>query len=266
MQSMLSERNNQSKPGSFYLFLSGGVGVGKSFLVSAITEYLQRVLKYPNQCLDQPSVLITASTGKAATGINGTTLHSAFHLPVSSGFKFYEYRKPSDEILHVMRNKYQYLKVVVIDEISMIGQKTFQHLDLALKAIMQSSSPFGGVSLLAVGDFLQLPPVNEKSVFMKVKKGTYASLNGSLWESCLLHELHEIVRQSSDPEFSQLLNRLLEGKQTNMDVIQIEALANTNTSTWPNEFVKLYLNNYLAGQENEASIAQLNSDVLVFKA
>ena len=125
-----------------------------------ITEYLKRVLRYSNQNLDHPSVLVTASTGKAATGINGITLHSAFHLPVKSGLKFYEYKKPSDETLHMFRNNYQYLKVLIIDEISMIGRETFGYSDLVLKAIMQNSSPFGRVSLLVARDFLQLPPVN----------------------------------------------------------------------------------------------------------
>ena len=68
-----------------------------------------------------------------------------------------------------------------------------------------------------------------------------------LWEKFQLHELFEIIRQSSDPDLVQLLNRVGEGQQTNNDVIQIKALANTDTATWPDEFVKSYLNNYLAG-------------------
>ena len=254
IQCILGERNNAPQPEPFHIFLSGGAGVGKSFLVHVVTEYLKRVLRYPNQNLDQPSVLVTASTGKAATGVNGTTLHSAFHLPVNSGFKSFEYRKPSDEVLHVLRNKYQYLKVLIIDEISMIGRETFRHLNLALQATMQNSLPFGGVSVLAVGDFLQLPPVNEKGVFMKVTKGSYSSFNGWLWQDFSLHELVEIVRQSGDPDFAQLLNRVREGKQTDNDIIQIKALANTNTSAWPDEFVRVFLNNYLAGKENEVFI------------
>ena len=55
----------------------------------------------------------------------------------------------------------------------MIGRETFGHLDVALKAIMQNSSPFGGVSLLVVGDLLQFPPVNQKGMFMKPSKGSY---------------------------------------------------------------------------------------------
>ena len=105
----LAEKSDELPPKPFQIFLSGGADVGKSFLIKAITEYLKRVLRYPNQNPDQPSVLVTASTGKAATGINGITLHSAFHLPVKSGLKSYEYKKPSDETLHMLRNTYQYL-------------------------------------------------------------------------------------------------------------------------------------------------------------
>ena len=146
----LAEINNKLPPKPFQIFLSGGAGVGKSFFIKAITEYLKRVLRYPSQNLDQPSVPVTASTGKAATGISGITLHSAFNLPVKSGLKSYEYKKPSDETLLMLRSKYLYLKVLIIAEVSMTGRENFRHLDLAFKAIMQNSSPFSGVSLLVV--------------------------------------------------------------------------------------------------------------------
>ena len=60
-----------------------------------------------------------------------------------------------------------------------------------------------------------------------------------MWEKFQLHELDEIVWQSSDPDFAQLLNKVGEGQQTDNDVIQIKALANTDTATWPDEFVKV---------------------------
>ena len=147
LHSKLAEKNNELPHKPFQIYLSGGAGVRKSFLIKAITEYLKRVLRYLYQNLDQLSVLVTASTGKAATVINGITLHCAFHLPVKSRLKSYKYIKPSDETLHMLRNKYQYLKVMIIDEISVIRRETFGHLDLVLKAMMQNSSPFVGVSL-----------------------------------------------------------------------------------------------------------------------
>ena len=58
-------------------------------------------------------------------------------------------------------------------------------------------------------------------------------------------------------------NRVQEGQQTNNDVIQMKALANTDTATWPYEFVKIYYNNYLASQENEGCIRKLDSEVVI---
>ena len=210
MYCKLAEKNNELEPKPFQIFLSGGAGVGKNFSVTAITEYLKKILRYSSQNLDNPSVLVTASTGKAAANVNanGITLHSAFNLPVKSGLKSCGYQKPSNKTLHKLRNKYQYLKVLIIDEISMIGRETFEDLDLALKNIKQNLLQFHGVSLLLVGDFLQLPPVNQKSVFMKPNKESCKSFNGWLWEKFQLHELVEIVQQSSDPDFAKLLNRV----------------------------------------------------------
>ena len=147
----------------------------------------------------------------------------------------------------------------------MIERETFGHLDIVLKAIMQNLSPFSGVSLLLVG-FLQLPPVNQKGVFVIPSKRSYSSFNGWVWEKFQLHELFKIVRQSSDPDFAQLLNRVREGQQTDDDVIQTKALANNDTATWPDKFIKVYLNNYLPGQENEDCIDKLDSEVVVIKA
>ena len=66
--------------------------------------------------------------------------------------------------------------------------------------------------------------------------------------------------------FAQLVSRVLEGQQAYNDVIQIKALANTDAATWPDEFLKVYLNNYLAGQENEDCIGKRDSEVIAIKA
>ena len=67
---------------------------------------IKLVLRYPNKNLDQPSVLAILSTENATTGMNCITLHSAFHLPVKSGLKSQEYKKPSDTSLCMLRNNY----------------------------------------------------------------------------------------------------------------------------------------------------------------
>ena len=101
----LAEKNNELPSKPFQIFLSGDAFVGKSFLIKAINKYLKWVPRYSNQNLDQPSVLVTLSTGKAATAISGIALHSAFHLFVNSGLKSCKYKKLNDETLHMLTSK-----------------------------------------------------------------------------------------------------------------------------------------------------------------
>ena len=79
---------------------------------------------------------MNTSTATAATGINGVTLHSAFHLPVKSALKSYACKKPINEAIHILRNKYQYLKVLIIDEKSMLARESFRRLSPALKVFI----------------------------------------------------------------------------------------------------------------------------------
>ena len=243
---MLNKRNDLPDPDPFHIFLSGGAGVGKSYLVTLITEYLKKTLKYPTQNFDdQPSVVVTASTGKAATNVNGTTLHSAFTLPIrEAGFKV---GKPTQKKLDKMKPQYQYLKALLIDEISMTGKETFDDLNKYMRHILDEKLDFGGVSILSIGDFFQLPPVKQKFIFMIL------TLTDA-WNLFSLHELHEIVRQNSDPHFAQLLNRLREGNHTDADIEDIKALADTDISDMPDDHVKCYVTNNLVNKENDKAM------------
>ena len=76
-----------------YAFLSGGAGVGKSVLTRALYQALLKF--YSHRIMDNPDnmhILLCAPTGKAAHNINGTTIHSAFCVPVGRGFSY----KPLD--------------------------------------------------------------------------------------------------------------------------------------------------------------------------
>ena len=76
-----------------FFFLSVGAGAGKSYLVIAIIKYLTRLLRYPNQTLDQPFVLWLHLLKKLLQVLNGITLHFTFHPPVKSGLKPYGSKK-----------------------------------------------------------------------------------------------------------------------------------------------------------------------------
>ena len=85
-------------------------------------------------------------------------------------------------------------------------------------------------------------------------------------KSFFLHELIEIVRQSSDLEFAEMLKRLREGKQTEDDIDEIKKLKDTNTSCWPEQVTKLFLTNHLANQDNEKTMESLGETVYTFNA
>ena len=252
VESKLAHENNVSKPEPYYIFLSGGAGVGKSYFIKVITEYLRKILKYPGQNFEkEPSVIITASTGKAAANIDGTTVHSAFSLP-HQGAGSIRNRNLGNEKLHLLRNKYRYLQVLLLDEVSMIGELTFNDLDIRLQKIMNNHMPFGGISVILIGDLMQLPPVKQKCIFDNVNYN---------WDLFKLHELIEIVRQSSDPEFAELLNRLRETDNpediSDQDIETIKALAYTDTAEWPDKYIKLYMFNHLVNSENANALNRL---------
>lgn len=104
-----------------YEFLTGGAGVGKSLLLKACYQALLKYYSHkPGENPDEMKVLLCAPTGKAAYNIGGITIHAAFCIPAVQGFKY----KPLDmQQLSSFQTKYKSLKVVFIDEISMVGKK-----------------------------------------------------------------------------------------------------------------------------------------------
>lgn len=95
--------------------------------------------------------MLCAPTGKAAHNIGGSTIHSAFGIPVGRGFAF----KPLDmHQLDSMRCRYFQLKVVFIDEISMVGAGMFNFINLRLQEIKGCCKPFGGVSIITFWRFI----------------------------------------------------------------------------------------------------------------
>ena len=121
--------------------------------------------------------------------------------------------------------------------------------------------------MLPTGDFFQLPPVGMKCTFMNPRKGCYKAFQGSLWRELFqLHELIQIVRQISDPDYASILSRIREGTHTDDDLNKVKDLAHADTTQWPNQYIKPYLTNYLAGRENDEAIAKLNSEIFTIGA
>ena len=101
-----------------------------------------------------------APTGKAAFNIKGNTLHSAF-----------QYCTLDADRLNTIRAQLKRLRVIFIDEISMVGSGMFNFLNLRLQQIMGTNTPFGALSVIAAGDLFQLKPVFDNWIFNNTNHG-----------------------------------------------------------------------------------------------
>eukprot|EP00884_Botryococcus_braunii_P001086 jgi/Botrbrau1/10979/Bobra.0234s0004.1 len=149
-------------PPPLHWFITGGAGVGKSFVMNLVRELIIRACG-----ADVNAVKMTAPTGVAAFNISGVTLHQALKLPVQDGAadRGTAYRELEGERLEDLRASWRNVKYLIIDEISMVGQVNFDFVHRRLCEIFGVRLPFGGISVLAVGDFFQLPPVKSGWIF-----------------------------------------------------------------------------------------------------
>ena len=177
-----------------YAFLTGGAGVGNSVVIRALYQSLYRILnlrdgEYP----DDIRILLCAYMGFAAFNISGQTICSAFHKNIYQGTSLLS----ADE-LNTFRIKYRHLKVVIIDEISMVGNQTLSFIDTRLQQLTGTKAVFGGLSVIAVGDLYQLKPVVDKLICLDLEEGA-SSLARNLWKELFkMYELVDVMRQKYD--------------------------------------------------------------------
>lgn len=130
------------------VFLTGGAGTGKSTLIEKIRNHI-------------PHAVVLAPTGLAALNVKGQTIHSFFNLPIhlidqkdiDRSWIF------SHSLTHLF-----YLKLLIIDEVSMVRVDIMNAIDRILRLAKNNDKPFGGITVILVGDLYQLPPIIEKGV------------------------------------------------------------------------------------------------------
>ena len=115
---------------SFHIFITGGAEVGKPYLIKTMFLSLNKILRYKGSDADKPRILLHAPTGVAAININGTTIHSG--LGINVGSKLYPL---NDQQRASLRNKLLEIRLVIIDEISMVSSVLFYQVNQQLNEI-----------------------------------------------------------------------------------------------------------------------------------
>ena len=102
-----------------HLFITGGVGVGKSHLVKILTSFLTKTFNLYSGTPDKKKILLLAPSGVATLNIDCTTIHSG--LGINPNCNNYSMGKLSEALKAKLRCDYSETVAVVIDEISMVS-------------------------------------------------------------------------------------------------------------------------------------------------
>lgn len=241
----------------FHYFLTGGAGTGKSHLIRTVVNMARRELRTVCKNPEEITVLLVAPTGVAATNIDGNTVHSALSIPVTK--RKTDYQRLGSQKLAAMRNLYTNLQIIIIDEISMVGLDLFHYIHRRLNEIMGTKDEkvyFGGVSVLAVGDFYQLEPVSQRSVFSPPVDPYHSLCSTHLWKDLFVCiNLTEVMRQKKDGDFAQLLNRVRTAEHTLEDERILESRQIlTSDEAYPMGELHVFTTNSAVNTHNEKMV------------
>jgi ATP-dependent DNA helicase PIF1 len=188
------------------VFLTGEPGAGKTHTVNEFVGYLRSHGIEP---------AITASTGIAATHIHGQTIHSWSGIGIRKSLSPYDLDKIASTEYLVRR--IQKTRILIIDEISMIDGYTLDLVDAVCRTIKQVEEPFGGLQVVLVGDFFQLPPISRRDEIVPF------AFESNVWRAmkplvCYLTEQH----RQSDQEFLALLSAIRRNDNMAEHMIHLE--------------------------------------------
>ncbi|MBI4130665.1 AAA family ATPase, partial [Candidatus Roizmanbacteria bacterium] len=228
------------------VFLTGEPGSGKTHTVNQYIHYLRE---------HGIAVAVTASTGIAATHLGGMTIHSWSGIGIRK-----EISERDLAALHGITrlvSRVQKTSVLVIDEISMLEARVLSVVDRALRALRENNNPFGGIQVVFVGDFFQLPPVSGKD-----EQAQFAFESPAWTEAnpvvCYLKEQH----RQEDVRFTSLLTAVRSGTNSSEDYSRL--LTRKVSVNFEGAMTRLYSHNADVDRVNAVKLQALPGDEQVF--
>ncbi|HPS28609.1 MAG TPA: PIF1 family DEAD/DEAH box helicase [Candidatus Paceibacterota bacterium] len=207
----------------YNVFITGAAGSGKTYLLKKYIEYLRT---------HGVGVGVTASTGIAATHLDGTTIHSWSGLGIKDNLTEDDLKKLSRK--PYLKERFKKTHVLIIDEISMLSQEQFESLDLICQKLKKNEGPFGGMQIILCGDFFQLPPVGKEDSFV---------CESELWQTanfkvCYLEEQYRHL----DKKFITLLESVRKNEVVGQ-TLELLKKALTKEEKVSDKVTKLYTHN-----------------------
>ncbi|KKU78475.1 MAG: AAA ATPase [Parcubacteria group bacterium GW2011_GWA2_47_7] len=231
------------------VFLTGEPGSGKTHTVNAYIRYLREHGVHP---------AITASTGIAATHVGGMTIHSWSGIGIRRTLTEYDLDAMSSNEGLVKR--IASAKVLIIDEISMLDATVLAMVEEATRTIRRKEEPFGGLQVIFVGDFFQLPPIADRASGVRAQ----FSFESNAWRlanpiTCYLSEQH----RQEDTAFLSTLGAIRRGELED-SVYEYIGERNVLPGEHPLDIPQLYTHNIDVDKKNSEELAKLESKEEVF--
>ncbi len=245
------------------VFLTGEPGAGKTHTINKYVEYLRSHGIEP---------AITASTGIAATHVGGMTIHSWSGIGIKDKLTREDLRRIKDLPLYTKRIRKA--KVLIIDEISMLDGKIFSMIDMTCRTVRESVDPFGGLQIVCVGDFFQLPPIARRPITLPedmlwaqsdeplapvfaFQSETWMALDPAV---CYLTEQH----RQDDKKFLEVLSAIRSRRLQPDHIRHIESRNSARKTIDDKKTTKLYSHNADVDRMNDAALSTLSEKLLAF--
>ncbi len=239
------------------VFLTGQAGAGKTYVLNQYIDYLRA------RCVP---TAITASTGIAATHMNGMTIHSWSGIGIQNDIAKVNLKRLAEREEFVERMKK--VKVLIVDEISMLHLKQVETIDAVLRHFKEGDLPFGGVQVIFSGDFFQLPPIGEKGESAKEKYAFMAKAWAACnFQICYLTEQHRQAGNDERARYGLSLNDIL--NQIRAQTVTHEAidvLKATEANTISMQRTRLYTHNADVDKINGQELDKLPTTAVTYQA
>ena len=237
------------------VFLTGSAGSGKTYTLNQYIDYL-RARRVP--------VAVTASTGIAATHMNGTTIHSWSGIGIKDELSDRDLTNLSRK--QFLADRLKDTAVLVIDEISMLHAKQLNLVNQVLKHVRKNDKAFGGIQVVVAGDFFQLPPIGSKGESNREK---FAFMSEAWLDAkfhiCYLSEQHRQVSEAANGglDLDDILNQI---RRQEVTFEAIAALENTYDQSVDIKRTRLYTHNLNVNKINDKELALLDGEMMRFEA
>lgn len=234
------------------LFITGGAGTGKSYLLNTIIEALEAKNK---------NVLVAAPTGMAAVTIQGVTIHKLFKIGIGIVDDRLITPKKLKSMLSDNYDLIHEANTLIIDEISMCRADVFSRV---ARMLVAEGMEGHNIQIILCGDFFQLPPVinkQEQAYFRQIKNPEGWAFATPEWKSLNIQtcQLNTIIRQKN-PDFAQALNEIRHGNPHGLLYI-----CNTPKQNIPSG-INLCGTNRKASEINSREMQKLNKPLKTFTA